>query len=96
MVVVGALARYVGMVPGGQVQALEEVQLGEQVQGTEDRRPRDPQTTCPGIVQQARGREEAFPRCDELCDSAARLGEYVSGPIQGEYEGPFVHECLPD
>jgi hypothetical protein len=48
------------MVAAGEVDALQDLQLGEEVEGTEDRRPPDAEVARLGVLDEVVGREVAF------------------------------------
>ena len=86
MVVAGRLTGHVGVLAGGQVEALQHAQLSEEVQRAEDRGPADAQPARPRVADEVRGGEVAFACHDELRDSAARRGQPVAGPVERRHE----------
>ena len=73
---------HVGMLARGQVEALQDVQLGEEVECPKDRGAADAQAACSGVSDEVRGREVTAPRDDELGDREARLGQPMAGPVE--------------
>jgi hypothetical protein len=86
VVVVLRLARDVGVVAAGQVDALEDVKLGEKVQGPEDGGATDAQILGAGVGEQVVRREVPVARRHELGHGAAWLGEAVAGFVEGRHE----------
>lgn len=81
------LAGHVGVVAAGEVDALQDLQLGEEVEGAEDRRPPDAETAHPGVFDEVRSSEMTFARGDQLGDHAPRLRQAVAGRIHRLDEG---------
>ena len=77
MVVVRALAGDVGMVAAGQVQPLDDAQLGEHVQRPEDRGAAKAPMLRPGGRDQVRGSEVAGPLGDQAGDRQTCIGRSV-------------------
>ena len=73
----------VGVIAGRQVDPLEDLELGEELERTEDGRPADTQIPGSGILDEVTGREVACARCDQLGYHATRLGQAVAGATHG-------------
>lgn len=84
--VMAGLARNVGVLTGGQIEALEDIEPGEQVERAEDRGAAESQPPNPRIADQVSCREMALARADELNDGAARFGQPVPGAVKGSFE----------
>jgi hypothetical protein len=91
VVVMRRLAGDVGMLARGQVDALDEVELGKQVEGAEDGRPADGQALDPGCSHEIGCREVAIPIGDQPGHGAARLGHPMRAAIQGDQQGLHLH-----
>ena len=87
MVVATRAAGHVGVLAGGEVDPLEDLELGQQVEDAEDRRPPDAEAPHPGVLDEVRGSEMTFARGDELGDHAPRLRQAVAGRIHRLDEG---------
>lgn len=72
----------VGVLAGGQVEPLEGVEVGEQVECTEERRPPDAHATGTHVVQKLSGGEVSLPFADQLGNGTPRLGQAMAGPLQ--------------
>lgn len=90
MVVVAGLAGHVGVLAGRQVDALDEVEVGQHLEGPEDGRAPDGETTFTGRIDEIRRREVTGAIGDELCHGAARLGHAVITAVQGGKEGEGI------
>jgi hypothetical protein len=98
MVVMGGFARHVGMLATGQVDPLDRLHLGEQVERPEDRRATDPETAPSGVGHEIRGGEMRGPGRDQLRDRAPRIGRSVAGVVEGGADGDRigrVREMIP-
>ena len=82
VMVVHRLALDVGMVAVGQVDPLDRVQLGEQLERPEDRGPAHVQPALAGIVDKVGSREVAVSAGDQAGHHAARLGQPVARPVK--------------
>ena len=81
MVMATWAAGHVGVLAGGEIDPLEDLELGQQVEDAEDRRPADPEASHPGVLDEVCGREMAFTRGDEVGHHAPRLRQAVAGGI---------------
>jgi hypothetical protein len=86
MVVTGWLAGHVGVLSREQVEALENVELREEVQGAEDRGTADAQPAGPGVSHEVRRGEVTFAGYDELRHGATGPGKPVSGAVECRQE----------
>ena len=81
MVMATWTAGHVGVLAGGEIDPLEDLELGQQVEDAEDRRTADPEAPHPGVLDEVRGSEMTFARGDEVGDDAPRLRQAVAGRI---------------
>lgn len=91
VVVMGRGTPDVGVLPARQVDPLDDPDLGEDVQRAEDGRASDAETTRACLGDEVRGRKVAGLVGDELRDGAARLGQAVTGAVQGGQEWGVVN-----
>ena len=96
MVVVGRLAGDVGVLAGGQVEALDEAELEQHVERPEDRRPADAQVAGRGRLDQVGRREVARLVGDERGDRPPRLGHAVLAALEGGEQGDDVDHAADD
>jgi hypothetical protein len=82
VVVVRRLAGHVGVPARRQVESLEDVQVGEQVECAEDGGPTDAQATIARFIDQVSCGEVALSLLDESRYGTAGLGEAVSASIE--------------
>ncbi len=82
VVMVGGFAADVGMFAGWQIEPLESLQLREQVERAEYRRPADPDAPLPCVLDQVRGREVPFLSGDQIGHAAPGVGESVAGTVE--------------
>ena len=82
VMVVNRLAFNVGVVPAGQIDPLDRVQLGEQLKGPEDRGPADIELLAARVIDQVGGGEMAVPFGDQASHDAARLGQPIASPVE--------------
>ena len=80
--VVNRLALDVGMVAAREVNPLNRIELGEQLECPEDRSAPDVETPFPGIVDEVCCCEMTASIGDQPGHDPARLGESVAGSIQ--------------
>src|SRR5437870_1777956 len=71
MVVMRRLAADVGVLPAGQVDPLDQVEAGQQLQRAEDGRPTEPGALTPRRAQEILGGEVALPLSDQACRAEA-------------------------
>jgi hypothetical protein len=83
VVVVGRLATDVGVLAVRQVEALDHVQLVERVQGTEDRRPADPEASVTGVGEDVGRGEGPVTFGDERGHVAASIGQAEASGVKG-------------
>jgi hypothetical protein len=86
-VVVHGLARNVGVVAVRQVEPLDGVELGEYVEGAEDRRPTDPLAPPARIGDEIGGREMARTSGDQVGDRSSSVGQSIAGVIEDGADG---------
>ncbi len=86
VVVMGRFAWNIGVLAGRQIQALQDLQVREQVKCAEDGGPTDAQATVARLIYQVRRREVAVTLLDQLRDGATGFGEPVSGLIECRHE----------
>ena len=94
--VVDGLAFDVGVIPAGQVHPLDCVELGEQLQGPEDRGPANVQLPLSGVINQVGGAEMAAPLGDQLGDHAARLSQPIAGQVEGRDDCRWFRHAYDD
>ena len=82
MVVMDRGAPDVGVLAGRQVEALDDPELGQDLEGAEDRRAADPEAAVPGLTHQVGRGEMPGPVRDELCQRPARCGQSITGAIE--------------
>ena len=87
VVVVDGLAGYVGMLTGRQVEALDRVEIGQDVERPEDRRATDAEPPLAGVRHEVGRREMPVARGDQVGDRAACLGQPVSGVVERGLDG---------
>jgi len=80
------LAGDVGVVTVGQVDALKDSELGEEVKGTEDGGTTDAQVASTGVLDEVVGREMPLTCGDEVGHRTARLGQAIAGAVHGVHE----------
>ena len=85
---VGRGAAHVGVLAAREVDALDRAELGQDVQGPEDRRAADPQAADPRLVDEIRRREVARLGADQARDREPRFGQSVAGTV--ERQGQWV------
>ena len=77
----------VGVLTGRQVQALHDMELGQQVERPKQRRPTDPQPPTPrGGLELGRG-EVTVVLGDQVRDGTARPGQAVAAGVEGSDDG---------
>lgn len=76
------------MASGRQIDALDEVQVREQIEGAEDGGAAHVEAPPAGVPDEIVGSEVTRPIGDEPRDRAPRLGQPIARPVDG------VHECL--
>jgi hypothetical protein len=81
------LARHVCVVAVRQVEPLDGAELGEHVEGAEDRRPTDPQAPPARIGDEIGGGEVARVTGDELGDRSSSVGQSIAGVIEDGADG---------
>lgn len=90
VMVVCRLADDVGVLSGRKVEALDEAELLEQLQGAEDGRPTDAKPT-PFCLADEIERGEMIPALrDHLGNEPARLRHVVAGFVQGIRKGKWI------
>ena len=87
MVVMRGFTRHVGMFATGQVDPLDGVYLGEQIECPEDRRPSDPESTPSRVGHEIGGGEVRRPSRDQLCDRAPGIGRSIAGVVECGADG---------
>jgi hypothetical protein len=87
VMVVGRLARDVGVVAARQVEPLHGAEAGEDVQGPEDGRPPDPEALRARLGDQIRRREMGPLLRDQLGDRPPRLRQAVALTFEGDEQG---------
>lgn len=90
MVVVARLAGHVGVLAGRQVDAFDEVEVGQHLQGPEDGRAPDGEATLTGRIDEIRRREVTGAIGDQLRDRAPWLRHPVITAVQGGKEGEGI------
>ena len=83
VVVMSWLARHVGVLATRQVDPLDGVQIGEQVEGPEDRRPPDPEATPSRVDHEVGCREVRSSSGDQLRDRSPGIGRSIAGVVEG-------------
>ena len=71
------------MVAVGQVDTLQQLQLGEEVERTENRSPADAELLLLGLGDEVVGSEVARALADELGHDTPGLGQPIAGRAQG-------------
>ena len=95
VMVVDRLAADIGVLAGGQIDALDDAELLEDLERPEDRRPSDPEVARPRLGHDARRGEVPVPICDEAGERPARLGQPVAGLVErGHERGWIVHSRI--
>lgn len=87
MVVVRRSARDVGVLARWKVETFDDTELGQQLEGPEQRRPADPQPPVAGGRLELGDREVAVGVGDELGDRTARSGDAMAGVADGVDDG---------
>jgi hypothetical protein len=87
VMVVARFAGHVRVVPVGQLQALDDAQLHEEIEGAKDRCPADGKVSCAGVGGEVGRSEMAFARRDQARDQSARFSHPPTGAVQGVEEG---------
>jgi hypothetical protein len=82
---VGSQTTY-GVLPGRKVEALDETELLEQLEGAEDRGPADPQPASFRLTDEIERGEMVPAFGDHLGNDAPRLGHVVAGFVHGVRE----------
>ena len=90
MVVVGGLAGHEGMAARRQVHALDEAEVGQDVERAEQGRPGDPEPSPARLHEQVLGGEMRTPARDEPGERTAGTGQPVAGTIQRGDDGPGI------
>ena len=87
MVVVDRLAGNVGVLTGRQIEPLDRTQIGEQVEGPEDRGSPDAEPLHPGVDHEIRRREVAGLVRDQPGHRPPWLGQAVTRTVEGVDQG---------
>ena len=82
VVVMDRLAGDVRVLAGRQVDALDGMQLGQDVERPEDRRPADAEPVGPGVGDEIGGGEVPVPVGDERRDRPPRAGQAIAGVVE--------------
>ncbi len=82
VVVVGRLARDVGVLPRRQVEALEQTELLEEVERPEDGRAADAEPPLPYLVDEVRRSEVALALRDQLADHTPSVRQAVTRALE--------------
>lgn len=94
VVVMGRFARHIGVLTGRQVEALQDLEVGEEVQRPEDGGTTDTQATVARLIDEVRRREVTVALLDQVGDGATRFGEPITGLIECGHERlRFFHEA---
>ena len=92
VMVVDRLAADVGVLAGGQIDALDDAELLEDLERPEDRRPTDPEVARPRLGHDARSREVPVLVGDKAGERPPRLGQPVAGLVERGHEcGRVAH-----
>ncbi len=83
VVVMDRLAGDVGVLAGRQVEALDGVQIGQDVERPEDRRPADAEASGSGVGDQIGRGEVPGSRRDQLGDRPPGAGQPIAGVVEG-------------
>jgi hypothetical protein len=86
-VVVGRLACHVGVLATRQIDPLDGVQIGEQVEGPEDGCPTDAESTSSRIGHEVGRREVGGPSRDQLRDRSPCVGRSIAGAAECGADG---------
>jgi hypothetical protein len=86
VVMVNGLAGDVGVLTGRQIESFDGVQVGQDVQGPEDRRPADAEAPSMGVCDQIGRGERTVLRSDEVGDGLPGAGSAISGVVEGSLE----------
>lgn len=95
MVVVRWGAADVGVLTRRQVEPFDDPEVGQDVEGPEDRRPADPETPNPGLTHEVGRREVSGPVRDQCRDGPPRRRQAVTGAIESD-EQQFRISHVPD
>ncbi len=87
VVVMTGFARDVRVLAAGQVDALQQIELGQQVERAKDGGTTDARSADTSILDEVRGSEVAFARGNKVRHSTARLGQSVPGRVKCFHEG---------
>lgn len=87
MVVMDGLARDIGVLAAGQVDALDRPQFGQDVECPEDRRATDAQAAHVRVGHEVSRSEVALAALDQVHHRTPRCGGAVAGPAQGCVDG---------
>jgi hypothetical protein len=91
VMVMARLAADVRVLAGGQVDALDEPELPEQLEGSEDGGPADPGVVRPGIGNEVGGREMSRASGDQVGDQAPGGGGAIAVATSGGRTGGLEH-----
>jgi hypothetical protein len=83
MVVMGRFTCHVCVLATREIDPLYRMHLGEQIEGPEDRRPTDPESTPSRVGHEIRSREMRRPSRDQLRDGAPGIGRSIAGVVEG-------------
>jgi len=87
MVVMGRLAGNERVLAGGQIEPLDEAEVGEDIERSEDGCAAHAEAISMSLKEQLLGREVAIVPADEASKRAAGLGEAIAGGIEGGDDG---------
>jgi hypothetical protein len=90
VMMVSRLADDVRVLPAGEVEALDEAELLEQLEGAEDRCPADAQPASFRLTDEIKRGEMVAALRDHLGNDAPRLGHVVAGFVQGVRERKWI------
>jgi hypothetical protein len=87
VVMVGGRACDIRVLAAGQVEALEDAELREEIEGPEECRPADAQSAVPCDRLEIRSGEMAVGLGDQARDSAPWCSEPMAGQVEGAQDG---------
>ena len=94
VVMVLRVARDIGVLAGRQVQSFDRLDLDQEVERPEDRRPSEAEAAATRLDDEIRGREVPVLLGDESGDGTPRFRSPVAGLLKRSKDGRGVHHAV--